>query len=111
MKTMNRAALIAATCVFLLPLAAQAEIRAGSIELTPFGGYNFFENSQNLKDQWLLGVRIGYNFTRHFGLEGVVEYMPTNVDDRSLTRTEEGQYGSPMDSVDLTFYHLDAVYH
>jgi hypothetical protein len=39
MKTMNRAALIAATCVFLLPLAAQAEIRAGSVELSPFVGY------------------------------------------------------------------------
>jgi OOP family OmpA-OmpF porin len=111
MKTMNRAALIAATCVFLLPLAAQAEIRAGSVELSPFVGYNIFENDQNLEDEWLLGGRIGYNFNQHFGLEGVVEYMSTNVDDRSITSTEEGQYGGSMDSVDLTFYHLDAVYH
>lgn len=110
MKTINRAALLASTCVILLPLAAQAEIRAGSIEVTPFVGYNIFENSQNLEDQWLLGGRIGYNFTRHFALEGVVEFIPTNVDDRSITITYEGQYGGPMNNVDLTLYHIDAVY-
>jgi outer membrane protein OmpA-like peptidoglycan-associated protein len=69
MKRKNCAALIAVGCIYLLPLAAQAGIRAESIELSPFGGYNFFENDQNLNDDLLGGGRIGYNFTHHFDFD------------------------------------------
>jgi len=77
----------------------------------PFGGYNFFQNNQNLENRPVFGLRLGYNFTRHFGIEGAGEYIRTSVDDRARTNITEGQFGSPMDKVDLTFYHLDAVYH
>jgi OOP family OmpA-OmpF porin len=113
MKAMYRAALMVAAFVFLLPLSARSEIKAGSYEVGVFGGYNFFENSQNLKDRPIFGGRLGYNFTRHFGIEAVGDYIPTRVDDRNLPAGggKEGQYRSPMDKVDLTFYHLDLVYH
>jgi len=111
MNIMNRAVLMGAACIFLLPLSARSEIRAGSFELSPFGGYNFFDNDQNLEDSPLWGGRVGYNFTKHIGLEGVVEFINTKVDDRTITRFKEGQYRSPMDDVDLTFFHLDAIYH
>ena len=52
--------------IFLLPLTARAEIKAGSIELSPFVGYNFFEKRQNLENSPVYGGRIGYNFTNHF---------------------------------------------
>jgi OOP family OmpA-OmpF porin len=111
MKTMYRAALMVAVLVFLLPLSARSEIRAGSVELGPFIGYNFFESSQNLKNQPLYGGRAGYNFTRHFGFEVAGEYIRTDVNDRSITGYKEGQFRGPMDKVDLTLYHIDAVYH
>jgi OOP family OmpA-OmpF porin len=111
MKAMYRAALLAAAFVFLLPLSARSEIRAGSFEVGPFGGYNFFENSQNLDNNPILGLRLGYNFTKHFGIEGAGEFIRTYVDDRARTGTKEGQYRSPMDRVDITSYHLNAVYH
>ncbi len=111
MKAMYRAALMVAAFVFLLPLSARSEIKAGSFEVGPFGGYNFFENSQNLKDRPVFGLRLGYNFTRHFGIEGAGEFIKSRVDDKARTGLTEGQYGSPMDGVDLTFYHIDAVYH
>ncbi len=111
MKAMYRAALMVAAFVFLLPLSARSEIKAGSFEVGPFGGYNFFENNQNLENRPVFGLRLGYNFTRHFGIEGVGEYIRTSVADRARTGITEGQFGSPMDKVDLTFYHLDAVYH
>ena len=111
MKTMYRAALMVAAFVFLLPLSARSEIRAGSFEVGLFGGYNFFQASQNLKNGPLFGGRIGYNFTRHFGIEAAGEYIYTHVDDRGKTGMTEGQYGYPTDSVSLTFYHIDAVYH
>ncbi len=111
MKAMYRAALMVAAFVFLLPLSARSEIKAGSFEVGPFGGYNFFENSQNLKDRPVFGLRLGYNFTRHFGIEGAGEFIKSRVDDKARTGLTEGQFGSPMDGVDLTFYHIDAVYH
>src|SRR5450759_318856 len=111
MKSMYRAALMVAAFVFLLPLSARSEIRAGSFEVGPFAGYNFFENSQNLENRPVVGLRLGYNFTRHFGIEGAGEFIKSRVDDKATMWTQEGQFTSPIEGVDLTFYHLDIVYH
>lgn len=97
--------------VFLLPLSAHAEIKAGSVELSPFMGYNFFEKRQNLEDNFVFGGRIGYNFTNHFGIEATGEYIRSSVDDRSKVFTREGEFTSPIDGVDITMYHLDLIYH
>ncbi|MBE0596900.1 MAG: outer membrane beta-barrel domain-containing protein [Desulfuromonadales bacterium] len=102
-------ALLAAA--FLLPLPAYSEIKAGSVEVSPFIGYNIFENKQNLKDRPLIGGRIGYNFTDRFGIEGAVEYMKSHVDDEDKNQTREGQFASPIGSVKITSYHLDFLYH
>ena len=111
MKAMYRAALMVAAVVFLLPLPARSEIRGGSIEVSPFVGYNWFQDKQNLKDRPVYGGRLGYNFTPHFGIEGVVEFIKTAVDDKGLTSVKEGQFGFPTDDVDLYFYHVDAIFH
>jgi OmpA-OmpF porin, OOP family len=111
MKAMYRAALMVAAFVFLLPLSARSEIKAGSFEVGAFGGYNFFQNNQNLENRPVFGGRLGYNFTRHFGIEAAGEYIRTSVADGTRTNITEGQFGSPMDKVDITFYHLDLVYH
>ena len=110
MKTIYRAALMAAAFVFLLPLSARSEIKAGSFELEPFGGYNIFQKDQNLKDTPEWGGRLSYNFTRHFGIEGAVEFMDTNVDNKTTTGRRVGQFTSPMNNVHVTFYHADLVY-
>ena len=81
MKSMYRAALMAAAFVFLLPLSARSEIKAGSVEVNPFVGYNFFQSSQNLKNDLMFGGRVGYNFTRYFGIEVAGEFIHTRVDD------------------------------
>ena len=111
MKSIYRAALVAAAFVFLLPLSARSEIRAGSVEVEPFVGYNFFEHDQNLKAGPLVGGRLGYNFTRHFGVEVAGEYIRTSVNDEAKTNATEGQFNGNADRVDLTFYHVDAIYH
>ena len=97
MKAMYRAALMVAAFVFLLPLSARSEIKAGSFEVGPFGGYNFFENNQNLENRPVFGLRLGYNFTKHFGIEGAGEFISTRVDDKARTDITEGQFRSPMD--------------
>jgi OOP family OmpA-OmpF porin len=100
-----------AAFAFLLPLSARSEIKAGSFEVNPFVGYNFFENRQNLKDAPVFGLRAGYNFTKYFGIEGTGEFINSRVDDRAKMWTKEGQFTSPIDSVDITMYHLDLIYH
>jgi OOP family OmpA-OmpF porin len=110
MKAMYRVVLMLAAFIFLLPLSARSEIKAGSLELTPFAGYNLFENSQNLKDHFVFGGRIGYNFTRYFGIELSGESIHTSVDDRARAASTQGQFGHPIDKVHITFYNIDAVY-
>ncbi|MFA6148149.1 MAG: OmpA family protein [bacterium] len=111
MKATHPAALMAAAFVFLLPLSARAEIRGGSIEVSPFAGYNWFQDKQNLEDRPVYGGRIGYNFTPHWGIEGTVEFVNSSVKDQTPRGPKEGQFAFPADDVDLYFYHVDAVYH
>lgn len=100
---------ILAAALFLLPLAAQAEIKAGSVELSPFVGYNFYDNQHNIKNRPVFGGRLGYNFTRNFGIEGTGEFSKTRVDDKSLAFTEQGQFTGSGD-VKISSYHLDLLY-
>jgi OOP family OmpA-OmpF porin len=107
---------VVALCVTSMPVVAsetddRSGIREKSFEVNPFVGYNFFEKKQNLKDRPIYGGRLGFNLTKHFGIEGAVEFINSRVDDKSRTGIKGGQYRSPMDKVDLTFYHIDAVYH
>jgi OOP family OmpA-OmpF porin len=97
--------------VFLLPLSARAEIKAGSVEVSPFAGYNFFEKMQNLENRPIFGGRLGYNVTNQFAIEATGEYIKSYVDDKSAAHTQKGQFTSPIDGVHITMYHLDMLYH
>lgn len=56
-----------------------AQVRAGSFNITPtIGGY-MFEGSEDMDNSLSLGLRAGYNFTRYFGVEGFVHYVPTEI--------------------------------
>lgn len=111
MKTMHHAAVMIVAAILLLPFPVHSEIRAGSFEVSPFAGYNFFENRQNLEDQLILGGRLGYNFTKHFGIEAAGEFLQTEVDNKTERYTEEGQFTAPINDVDIAFYHFDLLYH
>ncbi|MFZ2956549.1 MAG: OmpA family protein [Candidatus Ozemobacteraceae bacterium] len=84
--------------------------QARRFEVGPFVGYQFFEDKQNLKNSLNYGGRLGYNLTSHFGVEGSLGMVKSHVDDKSKTGAQKGQYRSPTDSVDLTFYQFDAIY-
>jgi OmpA-OmpF porin, OOP family len=97
--------------VFLLPISARAEIKAGGVELSPFAGYNFFEHRQNLENSPVFGGRIGYDITNHIGIEATGQFTRSKVDDRSKSFTREGEFTSPIHDVDISMYHLDLLYH
>lgn len=109
--TIKKIAPLLLLSVFLLPLTARAEIKAGSVEISPFAGYNFFEKGQNLENSPVYGGRLGYNITNTFGIEGVGEFTRSNVNDKTKIQTREGQFTTPIDGVKITTYHLDLLYH
>ncbi len=94
-----KTAMVLFALTLLLPLPAHSQIRAGSFEVSPFAGYNFFERDQNLEDDFIFGGRFGYNFTRNLGIEVVGEHIKTSVDNTAIPWTKEGQFTSPIDDV------------
>jgi OOP family OmpA-OmpF porin len=73
--------LVAIVMMMAVVTTAQAEVRAGSVTVTPFiGGYVFEGNEYNLDPALTYGVRAGYNFTKNLGLEGYFLYILTETD-------------------------------
>ena len=81
--------------------AAQAEVRAGSVSVTPFAGSIFFEGNQDLKTSAVCGLRAGYNFTKHLGVEGFFSYTQTEIQDESQWRPWQDVYN----------YGIEGLYH
>ena len=65
--------------IFLLILssAVSAKERPLTFSVSPYGGYYWFDRHQNLNDNPVLGLSLGYNFTKYFGLEASGEYIAT----------------------------------
>jgi OOP family OmpA-OmpF porin len=81
--------------------AAQAEVRAGSVSLTPFAGGYFFEGNQDLKNSPVIGLRAGYNFTKNLGMEGFFGYSQTQIKDSN--------YWDPWQ--DVKNFGIEGLYH
>jgi len=108
---MKKMAPVLLASVFLLPLSASAEVKAGSVEVTPFGGFNFFEHKQNLDHSPLVGGRLGYNITNHLGIEGTWSFMKTYVNDKNAPFTRQGQFTRPINDVNITQFNIGLLYH
>jgi OmpA-OmpF porin, OOP family len=70
--------------VMLMAASTQAfaDVKAGSVSVTPFGGVYVFEGNEfDLKTTWTAGLRAGYNFTEHVSIEGVFSFVPAEVKD------------------------------
>jgi len=75
-----------------------AGVKAGTFSLSPYiGGYTF-DGVQHLETAVTGGLRGGYNFTDHVGLEGVLGYL----------NTESTRAGS---DTDVYNYRLEGLYH
>jgi OOP family OmpA-OmpF porin len=70
-----------------------------SYYITPYIGYTWFDNDQDVDDDPAYGLRFGYNFTKYFGLEASVEYTDTNYDTDNDSR-----------SVNIGNYRLDGIF-
>jgi len=98
-------------CMLFMPLLSHAEIKAGSTNLTIFaGGYTVdhefrlaedYPSNADLDTSLSAGIGLGYNFTKHFGIEAALNHAWTRFDkDGALNRT-----------VKTDLLHLDLLYH
>ncbi len=83
----------------LAPGPLQAAIRPNAVTLNPsFGGYNF-EGNQRLKGRPVYGLAVGYNFRERWGIEGVANYIKSEVKSGSENH------------VDIYNIKMDLLYH
>jgi len=68
------------TLVFLLGAPCLAETYAGTMSITPFAGGYLFQAKENLKDKPVAGLRVGYDFSRNWGVEAAGDYLTTKSD-------------------------------
>jgi len=109
-KTVTGVALAATGALLLGAAPAMAQVEAGSHEAHIYAGQLFGDDltdsrisgkTPKLDDDFVGGLRYGYNFTDSFGLEGSLGYNPNSV---------TGLAGSDID-IDLTTIDLNAVWH
>lgn len=90
-----------ATSALLLVVTgtALAENKAKALTLSPMVGGYMFEGNQNLDDSLTYGLGLGYNLTKNWGMELMVNYIDAE--------TDEG----PAIDVDGYLSRLDGLYH
>lgn len=83
----------------VLAIPAFAEITPGKYSISPFVGQYKFDKDMHVKDEMVYGVRLGYDVTKHCGVEGAFDYVKSEMN--------EGLGGK----VNVYGYRLDGLYH
>lgn len=99
-KLQSLALLVALLTVALAPGRAAAAVRPYALTVTPAAGGYLFEGNQHLDDGLLYSLGLGYNFSRHWGAEGVANLLET-----------ETEAPLPQADIDLISLRLDVLYH
>lgn len=74
----KRIALLVAASFLTMASVASAANKAGTVSITPVVGAYLFDGKQHLEANDMYGVRVGYNFTKAFGIEGLFDYSHNN---------------------------------
>lgn len=107
--------LFAVMLSLILCAPSMAANRAGAWSVTPFiGGYNF-DSDEDIDDAVLYGMRMGYNFTKNWALEGVLTYADSERDENVWvpgpgTTAPVGSWVRRSNDVDMYGYKLEVLY-
>jgi OmpA-OmpF porin, OOP family len=82
----------------VMPTPGNSEIIPGQISVSPFIGWYSFDKDMKLYDKPVYGLRLGYDITQRWGVEGVFDYVDTKVKNAEF-------------SADVNSIRLDALYH
>ncbi len=85
--------------LLIISSSASAKEKPQTFSVSPYAGYYWFDRHQNLNDNPVVGLSLGYNFTKHFGLEASGEYIATIYN----------QDVAGSHSVNAGNYRLDAI--
>ena len=102
-KIMRKIMMVSLTGLFLLALAAPgfAGNQGGTMTLDPFTGFYSFDSEQQLDARSYYGLRAGYNFSKHLGLEAMFGSVLTETNSTAFADRD----------VSVNRYGLDALYH
>ncbi len=90
----KRLAGIAACVVILQAAVASAENRADTFTIAPYAGGYTFQGNQHADTAPVMGIRLGYNLTDNWALEGVVDYL--KADRTNAPRLRMLRYGGDL---------------
>lgn len=98
---MKKTVLTIVFCVMMAPFlggVGSAEIKPGSFFLSPsIGGY-VFEGNEDLKNNLLYGLGLGYHFDKNWAAEAIFNYVDTETDPGGV-------------DVNAYLYRVEALYH
>lgn len=95
------ASLVVVLLVALLVSTGYAQVRPGSFTVAPTLGMYTFEGNEDMDQaRPLVGMRLGYNFTKYLGVEGYVHYAQT-----------QNNNWAPKKNVDFTGYGGEVIFH
>lgn len=84
-----------ATATIVSATVAFGAVKDGSFSATPLIGGYVYEGGQDLDASLVLGARLGYNFTKIFGVEALYDYVtPTDATDGPLTNISMHRFGA-----------------
>jgi OOP family OmpA-OmpF porin len=77
-KIISLVVILMMTCIVA---TGYAQVRHGSFDVTPYIGFYKFEGNEDMDSSIALGMRLGYNVTKYFGIEGYAHWVPTRMQD------------------------------
>ena len=80
-------ALIVLITAFIMASPVCADVQKGAITVSPFLGGYLFDGIQHLEGSLAPGLRLGYNLTKNWGVEGQFTYVPLHSTYASVTHT------------------------
>jgi OOP family OmpA-OmpF porin len=89
---------LAALLLVSLSTPALAQIRPGAFSVSPFVGGFLFDGGEYLDHRPVYGLRLGYDFTKNWGAEAVLDYVNTN-------------YTPTNSSTNVYNYRLEGLYY
>lgn len=84
---------------------AIAEQRAGAFTLSPFAGGYTFDGTQHLQTSPVIGLRLGYDITKNFGVEATFDYINAEA-----TRDHTADSVARAKSANMYNYRLEGIY-
>jgi OmpA-OmpF porin, OOP family len=88
--------------IFMTVSAAYAQINPKTYSVSPFFGGYVFDGVENQDMSPVAGLRVGYDFTRHLGLEALFEYTRSEYNNNPPVVESFPQVGG---------YRLEGLYH